>query len=1474
MSKGLILLLLAFLVIGLPVWGLGQQSGWQTPNPSHFNYSATVISNVLLEDSWENNPSNELAFFTNGELRGLGIPVQTDSGLVYYTTVYSNAPVNELSALFYHADSDQVLLAFGNIHFELYSSTGTILDPFTFRSYLDDDAPVKIQEISSLLTLQGFPFPKIELDDFLKSIDGDPVEWSIEDHSNLSGSLNGSLLEITPDFDFFGETTFWIAVTELTDIGKSDTIHVDISVVPIYSGPLLEVVPGQGVVKGGEFRNLCDEEDLVLIDLKEFEIQSDGCVTFEYMPVIDPTSFPDPAPNWEFDGFFPNSMTILAEAYFSPNFRFMHENDLLAAFIDGELRGVASPVYNNDKWLLYLNVAGKAGDSEIELRYYANELEQILSFPEKIAFKPYDILGTWNQPLALDFIPLLPVLDENGQLELQIKNDDWTGVQDFIFYARDCAFPQFLVDSMLVSYCVVEDSADLNYYYLIGEERGFSEEIRFTRSCSPPYGYVGILEFNCSYDVIIDAEQACAVPIPDLILELQMKPNCEATEYSGISQVPAANSSLIQIADTIIVYLYRQNDEGTNDLCSFNLILDNFGEEVSLYCPPLIEVNAITGDCEAYVELEVAFTEGCGPVSVLNDYSGGGAVASGWYPLGSTEVNFELMEDSIKVDSCTVEVIVQDVQSPTIVCPADITVEVNEGFCVATEVALGGALADLSCGSAETDMVAPAEFEIGETQVLWTATGYNGMMASCVQLVTVEDFQPPVLVCPDDITILADPGGCEATGFEPEGLSATAICGDVSVEYTIPAVLEHGANSIIYTAIGSNGISSECTQWIIVEGEGNISITCPGDIEVVLEEGNCELSGLELGAAAVSGNCNDVGISNNAPSIFFPGETVVTHTAEAGDGTIYNCDQQITLIDDESPIVQCPMDTLIHTDPGLCLTENPSLEEAVASMSCGVVGVISDQPATFYPGTTEVTFTAIGYNGLEAECTYVVTVTDVEDPVVFCPDGVNLMVPIGHTETFVQIDPATAVDNCAVDSLNNSFNDGGADASGIYPVGETTVIFTALDVASNSSTCEIQINITESAELLDTFLIGGQMLTWSGFPVQEVELALQGGTTGEFTNSSGEYEFEVLENQTVIVKPKNNENWLEGISTLDLVLIQGYIIGLNSLGNPYAIIGADANKDGVVSTFDLILLQTLIIGQIESIAGNTSWRFIPSSYNFTDPENPHAENFPELKVYANINSNFFDEDWIAVKTGDASGDAAESGIRELRESQVFNLLADKGDEGAITVGFYLPSRHSMSGYQLEVYVDPGMYELIGYHFDNSVLPNLSELNFLMDTESGVLRTNWWHAPGEILGRDKLLFEITLKPIVEGAEINSALQLGAPKPRFKSEVYDLEGRVMNAEVSWKYNESMEGYNLFQNEPNPFANETIIPFTLPEEMPVKLNIYNSVGKLVESISQQGVKGMNYYLFQPGERLMGIHYYQLITDNWTGVKKMILH
>ncbi|MBK7106392.1 MAG: T9SS type A sorting domain-containing protein [Ignavibacteriae bacterium] len=90
-----------------------------------------------------------------------------------------------------------------------------------------------------------------------------------------------------------------------------------------------------------------------------------------------------------------------------------------------------------------------------------------------------------------------------------------------------------------------------------------------------------------------------------------------------------------------------------------------------------------------------------------------------------------------------------------------------------------------------------------------------------------------------------------------------------------------------------------------------------------------------------------------------------------------------------------------------------------------------------------------------------------------------------------------------------------------------------------------------------------------------------------------------------------------------------------------------------------------------------------------------------------------------------------------------------------------------------------------------------------------------------------------------------------------------------------------FALFQNYPNPFNPTTKISYSIPSNANfqsantnVSLTVYDILGNKIEALINEAQKSGYYAIQFKAEKLSsGIYYYQLITDNYNSVKKMLI-
>lgn len=83
-----------------------------------------------------------------------------------------------------------------------------------------------------------------------------------------------------------------------------------------------------------------------------------------------------------------------------------------------------------------------------------------------------------------------------------------------------------------------------------------------------------------------------------------------------------------------------------------------------------------------------------------------------------------------------------------------------------------------------------------------------------------------------------------------------------------------------------------------------------------------------------------------------------------------------------------------------------------------------------------------------------------------------------------------------------------------------------------------------------------------------------------------------------------------------------------------------------------------------------------------------------------------------------------------------------------------------------------------------------------------------------------------------------------------------------------------YQLYQNYPNPFNPVTTIRFEIPKQQNIKLSIYDILGRevrvLFDGMAPAGLMAID---FKADELASGIYIYQLVTDDFSVSKKMVL-
>ena len=108
----------------------------------------------------------------------------------------------------------------------------------------------------------------------------------------------------------------------------------------------------------------------------------------------------------------------------------------------------------------------------------------------------------------------------------------------------------------------------------------------------------------------------------------------------------------------------------------------------------------------------------------------------------------------------------------------------------------------------------------------------------------------------------------------------------------------------------------------------------------------------------------------------------------------------------------------------------------------------------------------------------------------------------------------------------------------------------------------------------------------------------------------------------------------------------------------------------------------------------------------------------------------------------------------------------------------------------------------------------------------------------------------------------------------AEAYTEGTAAKNISLTFDRNNTSEGFELFQNKPNPFSAETTISFSLPKANSATLRFFDFSGRMVHQIKGAYDGGLNNVVVHKNDLAgSGVLYYELATPTFTARKKMIV-
>lgn len=338
------------------------------------------------------------------------------------------------------------------------------------------------------------------------------------------------------------------------------------------------------------------------------------------------------------------------------------------------------------------------------------------------------------------------------------------------------------------------------------------------------------------------------------------------------------------------------------------------------------------------------------------------------------------------------------------------------------------------------------------------------------------------------------------------------------------------------------------------------------------------------------------------------------------------------------------------------------------------------------------------------------------------------------------------------------------------------------------------------------------------------------GPVGSFTL----YEPFIRIQDSIVVKPSKDGNWLEGVSTSDLFYILRHLQGKGTFDAAFQYIAGDVNNDHRISIGDVMTLFKLITGRVKDLEkwGQNSFVFTPA--NDAISSDTILYDLPDHLI---LNfDNAWKLDFIGIKIGDLNGDYYPSDLhdsynRTTKAKELTYRIVDS-HEGHAAIEFLVSEDIDLSGLQLKLKYD---HELMSWNgFGNDDALSFLDVGVNHNDDAGEITMVWidMNAESTFIKSGTTLFtlqfDINDETFVQDRMI---LELVGD---FQNMAYDRDLEPFQIELNSSGQQSDEGQTQVSFLPNPFNQTTSLTIMSTKHQHGVLDIYSLDGHLLTNVT----------------------------------------
>lgn len=802
-------------------------------------------------------------------------------------------------------------------------------------------------------------------------------------------------------------------------------------------------------------------------------------------------------------------------------------------------------------------------------------------------------------------------------------------------------------------------------------------------------------------------------------------------------------------------------------------------------------------------------------------------------------VSLQVIDKAGNSNQCMVSVVVQDKTPPVLTCPDDQTIDCEVGFDI-DNLALQFSNATLvdDCSDnytiAETYETDIDDCGLGTIERIFTVMdGDESLNILCTQTITIENSDPfdfSTIDWPDETIEVYN--ACDLSVFDPITLDAmneyqvypeytAGHCDQIAYNYEDTAFDAIIGDDVCYKVqrkwkvidwcqtSGSTLVIDSFVQTLKLYNDIAPTLEACTDATFSSSTAGCDQLNIDLVGPNGADDCTDaddlvysyqvvlesgsiLNSDGQDASGFYPfGVHQVTWSVTDGCGNVTSCTQQFSIYNETIPTPKCNGDVLATLNPvdtdGDGIPDNGEVElwasdfDLESDHPCGYDLQLSFSPTVFEPNMT-------------FDCSH-----------------------LGQNDVSIYYTALDEDGNILLDASGN-------------PLQAECVAGLMIQQGSNMSLCPE----------VPRLQISGRIVTESGIEVKDVEVYLENSPNMSETSEAGEYILsDVAGGGQYRVAPYSDKDPSNGVSTLDIIMIQRHLLNIQPLSSAYQLIAADADGNGYMSASDLVDIRKLVLEITQEFPNNTSWRFVDALQEFIDQDNPWAHGLDEAYDIYSLDSDMV-IDFIGVKTGDVNGSVqmdAQGKKVEVRNEDY--SLAVYHEEGQIHL--HATEDIAINGFQLSISGEGSIQDII------SELNNFNEEDFYIDGNTVKISYSAEYLT-QLMAGDRLL------TLTTDGDFDIKLSSDYLNECYEGDHLERRNLVLDTQ---------SGQLKIKSMPNPWVDQVTITIESDESGMAEGFLYDSSGRRVRDYTIE-LKGRHQTLIVDGPNLSnGFYTFRLIKD-----------